>query len=175
MKIIDLRSDTVTKPSRAMLEFMMNAEVGDDVVGEDPTVKKLEARRWRKVLGGGMRQAGIMAAAGIYALEHNIARLSDDHDNAAYLAAALSEIEEINVEPDSLQTNMFFIKVRKNYSELQLFLETKGIKLPKQPNKYGTIRLVTHLDVSRKDLLKVLQEIKVFYRPVILTRKAESR
>lgn len=111
-----------------------------------------------------MRQAGIMAAAGIYALEHNVDRLKDDHANAAYLATALSEIKEVHVEENSLHTNMLFLRIKHRYPELVSFLQTKGIILPKQPNKQGLIRLVTHLDISRADVQKVVQEIATFYR-----------
>jgi len=97
-------------------------------------------------------------------LEHNVERLNDDHANAAYLATALSEIKEIQVEHNSLQTNMLFIRVQHKYPELVSYLQTKGIIFPKQPNKQGLIRLVTHLDISRADAQKVVQEIEPFYR-----------
>jgi threonine aldolase len=140
----------------------LGAPMGSLLCGSSDFIRK--ARRWRKMVGGGMRQAGIMAAAGIYALEHNVDRLSDDHANAAYLATALSEIKEIQVEHISLQTNMLFIRVKHKYPELLSYLLTKGIIFPKQPNKQGLIRLVTHLDISRTDAQKVVQEIEPFYR-----------
>ncbi len=67
------------------------------------------ARRWRKMLGGGMRQAGIIAAAGLFALEHHVQRLQEDHDNAQRLAAGLSQIEGFEVEYAEAQTNMVFV------------------------------------------------------------------
>lgn len=74
------------------------------------------ARRWRKVLGGGMRQSGYLAAAGIYALENNTARLTEDHDNAQSLAEGLSNMDDIEVDIEALQTNILFIKVPNQYS-----------------------------------------------------------
>ena len=140
----------------------LGAPIGSILCGTTKIIQK--ARRWRKVLGGGMRQAGIMAAACIYALEHNVARLKEDHENAAYLATSLSNIEELEIVQDSLHTNMFFIKVGDTYPQLQHYLEKKNIKFPKKPNKSDTIRLVTHLDVSDTDVQRVIQEIKAFYK-----------
>lgn len=144
----------------------LGTPVGSVLAGNSEFIKK--ARRWRKVLGGGMRQAGILAAAGIYALEHHIKRLADDHDNALYLANTLAELEEIDVDTAALQTNILFIKPKHNYKELQAYLQERGVILPKQP-KQGRVRLVTHLDVSRKDLAFVVKEIKSFYCKAVPT------
>lgn len=139
----------------------LGAPVGSVLCGSMELIKK--ARRWRKVLGGGMRQAGILAAAGIYALEHNVNRLSEDHDNAEYFAKALAELDEIEVDLGALQTNMLFIRVKQNYSELQIYLREKGILMPQQPRKSGLVRCVTHLDVTRDDLSQVIKQMKLFY------------
>ncbi|CDZ75838.1 Low specificity L-threonine aldolase [Legionella massiliensis] len=139
----------------------LGTPVGSVLCGSTDLIAK--ARRWRKVLGGGMRQAGFLAAAGIYALENNVNRLSEDHDNAYYFAKALAELEEIEVDLSVVQTNMLFIKVKQSYSELQAYLRERGIFMPKQPRKNGLVRCVTHLDVSRDDLERVLREIKSFY------------
>lgn len=139
----------------------LGAPVGSVLCGNRALINK--ARRWRKVLGGGMRQAGFLAAAGIYALEHNVQRLQDDHDNAVYLANALAGIDEISVNPALLQTNMFEIRFDGNYQALYDHLFNKGITFPKYPRKSGNVRLVTHLDVTRNDLERVVAEIKTFY------------
>lgn len=139
----------------------LGAPVGSILCGTQELIR--EARHWRKMLGGGMRQAGILAAAGIYALQNNIERLSTDHANAEYLANELMKINEIEVDVPSLQTNMFFITVKKNYNGLRAHLFNKGIIFPKSPNKSGKIRLVTHLDVTNSDLKEVVHEIKNFY------------
>lgn len=122
------------------------------------------ARRWRKVLGGGMRQVGYLAAAGIYALENNINRLEEDHYHARLLAEGLEKIEELTVDSESLQTNILFIKVSKDYPQLQAYLSQKGIILPPQANKINKVRLVTHLDIAKEDIGTVINTIKSYYR-----------
>ena len=120
-----------------------------------------DARRWRKMLGGGMRQAGIIASAGIYALEKNVARLSDDHENAELLTEGLSEIDEISVEKNNAQTNMaFFSMDEKKSKQLSQFLHSKGILI--SPGE--TIRMVTHLDITRENVLFVIDEMKQFFK-----------
>ena len=114
------------------------------------------ARRWRKMTGGGMRQSGILAAAGLYALEHNVARLQDDHDNAAWLAQQLAEI---GVEIADRQTNMLFVKVPAQQVEaLQAWMKARGVLISAGPQT----RLVTHLDVDRAALEKVVTHWNAF-------------
>ena len=139
----------------------LGAPVGSLLCGSKELIKM--ARRWRKMLGGGMRQAGYLAAAGIYALDNNIARLAEDHQNARILAEGLQEVDEIEVELEALQTNIFFIKVPKQYAELQPYLQNKGIMIPKQANKLNKVRLVTHLDVAKEDVKKVIYEVKNYF------------
>ena len=110
-----------------------------------------------------MRQAGILAAACIYALEHNVERLKQDHENAQRLSEGLSEIDEMTVAHNSVHTNMLFIETPKNYHALHAHLAQKGIVLPKQPNRNGLIRLVTHLDVTERDIDVILAEIESFF------------
>jgi len=119
-----------------------------------------EARRWRKVLGGGMRQAGILAAAGIFALENNIKRLAQDHENAALLAKGLSDIKEVTVDHKHTQTNMAFISVdEKAAQRLPAFLKQHGVLI--HGGEY--IRLVTHLDVNENDIKTTVQAFKKYY------------
>ncbi|MFA5960230.1 MAG: low-specificity L-threonine aldolase [Tatlockia sp.] len=139
----------------------LGAPVGSVLCGDAAFIRR--ARRWRKVLGGGMRQAGMLAAAGIYALERNVSRLSEDHDNARFFAQALLHVEEIEVDIASLQTNILFIRIKENYAALQHYLADKGIFMGNARNKAGLIRVVTHLDVSRDDLQQVINQIKQFY------------
>ena len=118
------------------------------------------ARRWRKMLGGGMRQAGILAAAGIHALEHNIDRLAEDHDNAALLAQQLGQVAELTVAYQPAQTNMVFIDVQAAVAaQLRSYLKERGIIINHGPR----IRLVTHLDVNRDDVIRTVQVIKDFF------------
>jgi threonine aldolase len=125
----------------------LGAPVGSVLCGSKELIAK--ARRWRKVVGGGMRQAGMLAAAGIYALENNIERLARDHENARALAQALSSIEGVTVAPGGAQTNMVYINVEPQRSvRMREFLKGRGMLISGQ----GSIRLVTHLDVDCADI-----------------------
>ncbi|HSD09989.1 MAG TPA: low-specificity L-threonine aldolase [Candidatus Binatia bacterium] len=136
----------------------LGAPVGSVLCGSRSLIAK--ARRWRKVLGGGMRQAGVLAAAGIYALEHNVERLAEDHENARALAEGLARIEEVSVAPGGAQTNMVHVKIEPRRSEpLRHYLEARGILVRGQ----GAIRLVTHLDVDRSDIERFVRTAKEFY------------
>jgi threonine aldolase len=137
----------------------LGAPVGSLLCGPRAFIK--EARRWRKMLGGGMRQAGIIAAAGIHALEHNVARLAEDHANAALLAAGLADIPGIRIDLASVQTNMVFFTPPADTSRLLTqYLQERDILV----DSGATIRLVTHLDVSREDVSTVVAMIRGFYR-----------
>jgi threonine aldolase len=104
------------------------------------------ARRWRKALGGGMRQSGILAAAGIYALEHHVARLAEDHANAQFLAQGLDALG-LAVEPP--QTNILYVSIpTQQLDGLRAHLAARGILASIGERS----RLVTHLDVTRADI-----------------------
>jgi threonine aldolase len=125
----------------------LGAPVGSVLCASKQLIGK--ARRWRKVVGGGMRQAGVLAAAGIYALEHNVERLATDHENARALAQALSSIEGMTVAPGGAQTNMVYINVEPQRSvRMREYLKGQGMLISGQ----GNIRLVTHLDIDRADI-----------------------
>jgi threonine aldolase len=118
------------------------------------------ARRWRKMLGGGMRQAGILAAAGIYALENHVGRLAEDHANAALLASLLGGIDELAVDQSPMQTNMVFVKVPKTQAAgLEGFLRQRGIIIIGGE----TLRLVTHLDVRASDIRRTGKAFKEYF------------
>jgi threonine aldolase len=136
----------------------LGAPVGSLLCGDKPTIER--ARRWRKMVGGGMRQAGIIAAAGIHALTHHVERLQEDHDNAALLADGLRLIESVQVDYDEAQTNMVFITVSdKAAVGLPAFLAERGIIIPS-----GTrIRLVTHLDVDRSAVERTVEAMRHFF------------
>ncbi|MFQ5994687.1 MAG: low-specificity L-threonine aldolase [Acidiferrobacterales bacterium] len=136
----------------------LGAPVGSVLCASAPLAAK--ARRWRKMLGGGMRQAGILAAAGIYALNHNINRLTEDHDNAKLLAEGLSEIEELAVDPQAVQTNMVFASVDPAHSSaLIAFLKEREILV----SSGAGMRLVTHLDVTAADMHATVNQFKAFF------------
>jgi threonine aldolase len=133
----------------------LGAPVGSLLCSTRELVEK--ARRWRKVLGGGMRQAGILAAAGIVALENHVERLEEDHENARLLAEGLSEIDELSVDPALVQTNMVFVSLDQNHSRnLRNSLKQRGILI----SGGATIRLVTHLDVTADDIRTVIEAAK---------------
>jgi threonine aldolase len=119
-----------------------------------------EARRWRKKLGGGMRQAGILAAAGIFALQNNVKRLAQDHENAELLAKGLSDISEVTVDHRYVQTNMVYLSVGATAAKrLPEFLKQHGVLI--HGGEY--IRLVTHLDVNESDIKTAVLAFKKFF------------
>jgi threonine aldolase len=135
----------------------LGAPVGSVLCGRRDLVQ--QARRWRKVVGGGMRQAGILAAAGIIALEQHIERLAEDHDNARRLAEGLADIDALDVDPQSVQTNMVFCRLPDiGIGELAPYLKTRGILI----SGANPLRLVTHLDISAADIEKVIAAFKEF-------------
>ncbi len=129
----------------------LGAPVGSVVVGDEEFISR--ARRARKMLGGGMRQAGIIAAAGLVALKTMIDRLKEDHENAKYLAVGLRDLG-YRVDPDSVETNMVMVDV-ENAPEFVEKLRRNGVL----SNAISTtrIRLVTHKDVSRDDIEYALE------------------
>ncbi|MBD7979025.1 low-specificity L-threonine aldolase [Serpens gallinarum] len=131
----------------------LGAPVGSVLCGSEALIDK--ARRWRKVLGGGMRQAGILAAAGMYALDHQVERLAEDHANAQRLGQGLSE-HGWAVEP--VQTNMVYVQVGEHAQALQQYAAARQIRLTAAPR----MRLVTHLDVGAADIVKVIDLFKAF-------------
>ena len=127
----------------------LGAPIGSMLVGTKDFISR--ARKGRKIMGGAMRQAGIIAAAGIMAIEKMIDRLGEDHENARYLAKKLEEIKGIEIMRDRLDINMVFFKLGQGRPEAivgELYRE--GIKI--NPPEGDEWRLVTNLDVSRSDL-----------------------
>ncbi|MEW6690219.1 MAG: low-specificity L-threonine aldolase [Pseudomonadota bacterium] len=134
----------------------LGAPAGTLLLGSRPFVEK--ARRARKILGGGMRQAGVIAAAGLYALEHNVERLAEDHANAARLAQGL---REAGYEVQGPFTNMVMVKVSPDrVSLLKDHLEKNRILILPRPQ----LRLVTHLDVSAEGIEKAIAAFRAFAR-----------
>ena len=132
----------------------LGAPVGSVLVGSVELIAR--ARRWRKVLGGGLRQAGVLAAACLYALEHNVERLAQDHENARLLAEGLRAIPGVKVL--SQDTNMVFAEFEPaRCEELTAKLAAEGIQM--RAVYGGPTRLVTHLDVSAADVRQVVQAV----------------
>ncbi|WP_312210362.1 low-specificity L-threonine aldolase [Pseudescherichia sp.] len=134
----------------------LGTPVGSLLVGSHEYIKR--ANRWRKMTGGGMRQAGILAAAGLYALKNNVERLKEDHANAAWLAAQLQEIGANVMRHD---TNMLFVRVGEpNAAALGEFMQARGVLLNASP----ITRIVTHLDVSRAQLEELVSHWQAFLK-----------
>ncbi|MEE4262508.1 MAG: low-specificity L-threonine aldolase [Desulfobacteraceae bacterium] len=133
----------------------LGAPVGSVVCGNQDFIS--EARRARKVLGGGMRQAGVLAAAGIVALNQMVERLADDHANARKLAEGLAQMPGISIDPSQIHTNIVYFEVERRdmtVAELVKRLDDSGARmLPVGP---GRIRAVTHYHISSDDVDYVL-------------------
>ncbi|WP_158783134.1 low-specificity L-threonine aldolase [Pantoea sp. BAV 3049] len=132
----------------------LGTPVGSLLCGSEEYIQR--ARRWRKMTGGAMRQSGILAAAGLYALEHNVARLKEDHDNAAWLA---SQLKNLGVDVSRQDTNMVFVRLPEaQIAPLKAWMQERGILL----STGSVTRLVTHLDVDRPALETLVAEWKAF-------------
>ncbi|CAN5185469.1 low-specificity L-threonine aldolase [soil metagenome] len=127
----------------------LGAPVGSVLLGTHALVK--QANRWRKAVGGGMRQAGVLAAAGLHALEHHVARLADDHRRSRRLADGL---RALGLAIETPQTNMVFVPVAADQAAaLAAVLERAGIRgWAEAPS----MRIVTHLDISDSDIDRVV-------------------
>ena len=152
-----------TDPARMVRDFDtvsiclskgLGAPIGSVLVGSKEDLA--QAHRWRKMFGAGMRQAGMMAAAGIYALENNIDRLREDHRRARKFAEALVEMPNFSVNLDTVQSNIVYIGVGKGRSKQMIE------KLAKQDidildTDDSTIRAVFHLHIGDEDLEKIIE------------------
>jgi len=138
----------------------LGAPVGSVLTGPGERIR--EARRLRKRLGGGMRQAGVLAAAGLYALEHNVARLADDHANARRLALALGELPGWTVAFPP-ETNLVYLRLSGlAATEAAERLRTKDVLCgPAGPD---LLRFATHLDVSAEDVEEAIRRARATFR-----------
>lgn len=136
----------------------LGAPVGSVLLGSHALIDK--ARRWRKVCGGGWRQAGILAAAGLHALDHHVARLAEDHRRAAYLAGCLREIAGVDLLGQ--YTNMVFIDVpAARLRELDTHLREVGIRI--SIGYLPTLRLVTHLGIDDEGIERTVAAFRAFF------------
>ena len=135
----------------------LGTPVGSVLIGSKDFIQK--ARRVRKVIGGGMRQVGMLAAAGIYALENNIDRLSKDHHHAELLANALSNCSWIE-KVMNVETNIVVGYLNENYQTEEFLDKLKNDGILAIPFGKGRVRMVTHLDVSKEDVEKVISSLK---------------
>jgi threonine aldolase len=141
----------------------LGAPVGSLVIGSKDFIER--AHRFRKQFGGGMRQAGILAAAGIYALEHNVERLAEDHLNTKRLAQGIAEIDGLDIDVAAVETNILYFHVRKAGLTVPLLLDrlkAEGVLMG--GTGPHTIRAVTHLDVSKDGIDRAVAVLrKVVY------------
>ena len=141
----------------------LGAPVGSVLVGSHELIER--AHRWRKMAGGGMRQAGILAAAGVYALKQHVVRLAEDHQNAKVLAEGLSTIDGLDVELDTVETNMVFVTSDlETQPQLIQILKERGVLV----GGYGQLRRVTHHDIDAEDVSVVIDA----FRKAVLSCKA---
>ncbi len=147
----------VTTSVQFCLSKGLGAPVGSILAGTRSFID--EARRWRKRLGGGMRQAGIFAAAGIVALETMVERLAEDHANARLLAEGLTDLDGIEFNPDDVETNIVIVRPTKmSIGQLGGELEKRGIlTVVIEPDR---VRFTTNKEVSRRDIEKTIVAVR---------------
>jgi threonine aldolase len=141
----------------------LGAPVGSIVAGDADFIKRVH--RYRKMLGGGMRQAGILAAAALYALEHNIERLAEDHEHAKRLGGCLSKLDGVVVTNEPVETNLVFFDISKsgkNAFEVMHEARERGLLL--LPESFHEMRAVTHLDVSKQDIEEAIGIFKDIFQ-----------
>ncbi|HSN16972.1 MAG TPA: low-specificity L-threonine aldolase [Gammaproteobacteria bacterium] len=137
----------------------LGSPVGSVLVGRKDFIYR--AHRVRKMLGGGMRQAGVLAAACLYAVEHHVERLAEDHANAKALAEGLAGLPGLSLDPKQVQTNMVFATLDPSRVDaLVKHMREQGIIILANPN----LRLVTHLDIGMDDVPKIVSAFKAFFR-----------
>ncbi len=131
----------------------LGAPVGSVLLGSTEFIA--EAHRWRKMFGGGMRQAGIIAAAGIYALENNIERLAKDHSRARHLAEAVNAMEKFTVDLNSVQTNMIYIHANIEAEVVLKGLESQAVDVLIVGE--NAVRAVIHLHITDEDIIRTIK------------------
>ena len=137
----------------------LGAPVGTILAGPKPFIRR--AHRIRKLVGGGMRQAGVLAAAGLYALDHHIERLATDHDNALRLAEQLAAIPGVTTDPAAVETNMVFVDFAEGAGvRLRDHLAAKGMLIVADSDH---VRLVTHLDCGAAEIDLFATEVRAFF------------
>ena len=135
----------------------LGAPVGSVLVGSQEFID--QAHRWRKMFGGGMRQSGILAAAGIHAVEHHVDRLVDDHRRAMNLATAIDEMNHVHVDLDAVQTNMvYFSADGHTASQVAEHMGKQGIDMFDISPTH--CRLVTHLHITDEDVENVVAALE---------------
>jgi len=141
----------------------LGAPIGSLVAGSKSFIDRVH--RFRKMFGGGMRQAGIIAAAGIYALDHHIERLKDDHQNARRLAVGLKEFKGVSIDPKFVETNIVIFDVSNTGmtgAQVSEAMKKEGVLI--HAFSRTQIRLVTHLDITSEDIETALKAFEKILR-----------
>ena len=153
------------------LSKALSCPVGSVLCGTEEFIG--QARRWRKMIGGGMRQAGILAAAGLVALDTMIERLADDHANARRLAEGLANIEGLSVDPDSIQTNIVIFEIDPSVgsaTEVIQELAQAGVKVT--PSRPQSLRMVTHRHIDSSDVEETLVRVSKVITDLMAVHRA---
>jgi threonine aldolase len=143
----------------------LGAPVGSMLLGPKALIDR--ARRLRKLLGGAMRQVGYLAAACLYAIDHHIERLADDHAHAQLLAEAVREVPGLTLTPPEVETNLVWVEVSPTLgtaADVARRLQADGVLVA--PLEDQVIRMVTHLDVSRRQCEQAADAIRRLARPI---------
>jgi threonine aldolase len=150
-------SDYASGFTTAWLDFSkgLGAPVGACLAGSEQLIE--EAWRFKQMMGGALRQAGIVAAAGLYALDHNVERLAEDHENARVLAEGLAEMPGATIDPAKVETNIVIFEV-DDPSRVLAALLAEGVEMTQMGP--GRIRAVTHLDVDRAGIERALEVLR---------------
>jgi threonine aldolase len=129
----------------------LGAPVGSMILGEREFIER--ARTYRKMFGGGMRQAGILAAAALYAIDYHIDRLKEDHEKAKFFAQSIADLKALQVNMTSVQTNIVIADIvdsRHTQDQILKKLQSRGVLLT--PERHNSVRAVMHLDVTQSDV-----------------------
>ena len=159
---------TKTDPARIVRDYDsisiclskgLGAPVGSVLVGSSNFISL--AHRWRKMFGGGMRQAGVIAAAGLYALENNISRLAEDHERAKVLANAINEIDMFSVNLDGVQTNMVYINVLGEITAEEIVEKLAEHEVHVLALGDDLLRAVTHIHITDEDIKNSINAFRI--------------
>ncbi|MCF7926461.1 MAG: low-specificity L-threonine aldolase [Candidatus Izimaplasma sp.] len=156
LKAITKHVDSVT----FCLSKGLASPVGSLLCGTNAFIQK--ARKYRKMLGGGMRQAGVLAAPGLISLKEMTKRLNDDHKHAQYLADKLNNYDEFDVNFDVLDINMVFTKSSLDFKDLATYLKQQNIIIGGYKGEY--LRIAIHNDISKKDIDALLDHIEAYIK-----------
>lgn len=140
----------------------LGAPVGSMLIGNKDFITR--SRKWRKILGGGMRQAGIIASAAMFAFHNNIERLKEDHRRANYFANSISTLSKVSVDLESVQTNMVFVNISKTgLQPSEVVAQLKQFNILVSVGTFDSIRVIMHLDISDEDVNNAISVFAKLY------------